>query len=137
MEDDRERYQSHTDYPVLDLSMMESLEDGIILEDIEKEAYWDCTFTQTYLKPRFDDLMGAYKSGRIPSDWRLVSGIFPDVGDEDELHLTVLLKPVKHEVGFKTAYCISRYRQVPPLKLPSEKATECTEFSYAPLESNS
>jgi hypothetical protein len=109
-EGDEEHYQSRIVYPVLDLSLMDRLEYGIFLDDIEKETYWNYTFPQTYLKPRFDDLMGAYKSGRIPSEWRLVAGIFPPVGDEDELHLTVLLKPVEHGLGFKTAYCASRYR---------------------------
>ncbi|KAJ3540106.1 hypothetical protein NMY22_g4445 [Coprinellus aureogranulatus] len=80
------------------------------------DAYWDrkstlpLAFGQTFLRPRLESLIHAYKEGAYPHDWRIAEGIFPSITGPKSVHLTVLLRPA--EDGFQSVYCIARDRQV-------------------------
>lgn len=105
--------------PVFDLTAMH--EDSISLRSYMHElsgtdAYWDrkgtlpSSFAQNYLRPRLESLIAGYAKGTYPPGWQVVEGIFPQIGRERVVHLTVLIEPV--DGGFRSVYCVSRDRSV-------------------------
>ncbi|KAJ3532474.1 hypothetical protein NMY22_g7731 [Coprinellus aureogranulatus] len=64
---DDEHYDSNTFYPVYDYSFMDGLDQGSYIDDIEDNTYWDDSFPKTYLRPRLDALMKAYRDREVPS----------------------------------------------------------------------
>ena len=62
--------------------------------------------------PRLESLCTEYAAGHFPPDWRIAEGVFPSLGDERAIHLTVLFKPAEN--GFRSIYCVVRYRCVSP-----------------------
>ena len=63
-----------------------------------------------YVRSRLDSLCSQYAAEKFPPGWRLAEGVFPGIGDEEAIHLTVLLKPVKDVFG--SVYSVARYRCV-------------------------
>lgn len=101
----REQYNDLAFYPVF--NFVHSLEGASRVEYVDNSSYWDDTMKQSYLLPRFNSLINAYRSACFPSDWRLAECVFPLIGGGGTIHLISLLKPV--ESSLRTVYCVSRY----------------------------
>ncbi|KAJ3520956.1 hypothetical protein NMY22_g12517 [Coprinellus aureogranulatus] len=110
-------YDSGKVYPIYDCVLLPSISGDVCIDGTGKN-YFDDPLLQTYLRPRLDCLMKMYAGRDVPPGWRLAVGIFPMLGSlavargESPIQLTVLLKPEACTGGFKTVYCISRYREL-------------------------
>ncbi|KAJ3547853.1 hypothetical protein NMY22_g1494 [Coprinellus aureogranulatus] len=99
--------------PVLDLRSMAKMDTKRYIHDLAQSGYWDRSSgpdkfpDQDYLRPRLASLVERYSLRGLPSDWRLVEAVFPRLGDESGIYLTVLLRFVGGK--FKGTYSVARY----------------------------
>ncbi|TEB28329.1 hypothetical protein FA13DRAFT_1735715 [Coprinellus micaceus] len=104
--------ESRTIYPVFDCvfkdGTLEVTKEGVGIAERNTPRHWPCPLPPQ--PRRLDSLLEANRLGIIPSDWRLVEGIFPrTVGGGDDcttIRLLCLLKPTSD--GYRSVYSFAQ-----------------------------
>lgn len=85
-----------------------------------KEVWWERAkkdiFDQTYLKPRVQEIVGAYKDGKLKanlglkgmSEVAVAEGVF-QMGADYSVYLTVPLRRANPNAKWEAAYSVARY----------------------------